>query len=181
MQQRGNEIRDNTRFIRMKPVGIVRNQSHEASWGTRYQTLTWQERASRMKEQSESISELIINPELDGILDGIDDFSHLMILYWSHLIPEEKRQVLKVHPLGSKDFPLVGTFATHSPARPNSILVTIVRLLERKGNTLKVTGLDALDGSPILDIKPYLPDQQGLKDVRMPDWMKKMHNKFKED
>jgi tRNA (Thr-GGU) A37 N-methylase len=103
-----------------------------------------------------------------------------MVLYWSHLIPEDRRLVMKVHPLGSPDFPLVGTYATHSPARPNSILVTVVRLLERQGNILQVSGLDALNGSPILDIKPYLPEQ-GLEDVRMPDWMYRMRERFKED
>ena len=167
--------------IQLKPVGVVRNQSREASWGDRYQALSWRERATGMRQQSQAVSELIINPGLEGILDGIDEFSHLMVLYWSHLIPEEKRRVLKVHPLGSKDFPLVGTFATHSPARPNSILVTVVRLVGREGNVLKVTGLDALNGSPVLDIKPYLPDRQDLKDVRMPAWMKKMHDRFSED
>jgi tRNA-Thr(GGU) m(6)t(6)A37 methyltransferase TsaA len=132
-----------------------------------------------MREQSQAASELIINPELEAMLDGIDEFSHLMVLYWSHLIPEKRRLVMKVHPLGSQDFPLVGTFATHSPARPNSILVTVVCFLERKGNILKVTGLDALNGSPILDIKPYLPDEQDPKDIRMPDWMKKMRDGFR--
>jgi tRNA-Thr(GGU) m(6)t(6)A37 methyltransferase TsaA len=134
-----------------------------------------------MREQSRAVSELIIYPEFEGMLDGIDGFSHLMVLYWSHLIPEKRRRTMKVHPLGSQEFPLVGTFATHSPARPNSILVTVVHLLEHKGNILKVTGLDALNGSPILDIKPYLPDRQNLKDVRMPDWMRKMHDMFQED
>ncbi len=167
-------------LIQLKPVGVVRNNSHEASWDKIYQDMTWQERAARMKAQSQSVSELIIAPELEGILDGIDEFSHLMVIYWPHLIPEEKRWVLKTYPLGSKDFPLVGTFATHSPARPNSILVTVVRLLGHFGNILKVTDLDALDGSPILDIKPYIPYHQTIKDVNMPDWMRKMHNNFKQ-
>ena len=181
MEKSDNKAKETFEFIQLKPVGTVKNQSREASWGAELQALTWQERATRMRQQSEVVSELIINPDLEGILDGIDEFSHLMVLYWSHLIPEERRMVMKVHPLGSNDFPLVGTFATHSPARPNSILITVVRLLERKGNNLKVTGLDALNGSPILDIKPYLPYQQKLKDVRMPDWMKKMHDRFSED
>jgi len=165
-------------IIKLRPVGVVKNQFQEASRGDKYQALTWQDRATRMKAQSQSISELIIDPDLKGILDGIDDFSHLMVLYWSHLIPEGKRRVMKVHPLGSKAFPLVGIFATHSPARPNSILVTVVHLISREGNIIKVTGLDALNGSPILDIKPYIPDHHELEDVRMPDWMKKMHEVF---
>jgi tRNA-Thr(GGU) m(6)t(6)A37 methyltransferase TsaA len=175
-----NERKENGGLIQLKPIGIVKNQSREASWGTELQALTRRERAARMRTQSRAVSELIINPELEDMLDGIDEFSHLMVLYWSHLIPEKQRRVMKVHPLGSNDFPLVGTFATHSPARPNSILVTVVRLLERKGNILRVTGLDALNDSPILDIKPYLPERD-LKDVIMPDWMKKMRDMFKED
>jgi tRNA-Thr(GGU) m(6)t(6)A37 methyltransferase TsaA len=174
----GNEVEESCAMIQLKPVGIVRNQSQEASWGERYQALSWPERAEKMRLQSQSVSQLIINPELVEILDGIDEFSHLMVLYWPHLIPEDKRRVLKVHPLGSRDFPLVGTFATHSPARPNSILVTVVRLLSRKDNVLEVTGLDALNGSPLLDIKPYLPERQEMKDVRMPEWMKQMRASF---
>ena len=166
--------------IELKPVGFVKNQAHETNWGNNLADSTWQEKAARMKEQGQAISELVINPELDGILDGIEEFSHLMVLYWSHLIPENRRNVTRVHPMGSKDFPLVGTFATHSPARPNSILVTVVKLLERNGNVLKVTGLDAMDGSPILDIKTYMPDMWKQKDIRMPDWVKKMRQTFKE-
>jgi tRNA-Thr(GGU) m(6)t(6)A37 methyltransferase TsaA len=163
--------------IRLKPVGVVRNQFQQASWGGAFSSLNWQERAARVKAQRQTVSELIINADLDGILDGIDDFSHLMVLYWAHQIPAEKGSVTKVHPLGNKDFPLVGVFATHSPARPNGILTTVVQLMERKGNVLRVTGLDALDGSPILDIKPYIPYHQN-KDVRMPAWMKKIHEAF---
>jgi tRNA-Thr(GGU) m(6)t(6)A37 methyltransferase TsaA len=174
-----NKRKETGELIQLKPIGIVKNQSREASWGKELRTLTRQERASRMREQSRTVSELIINPEYEDMLDGVEEFSHLIVLYWSHLIPEKRRKTMKVHPLGSNDFPLVGTFATHSPARPNSILVTVVRLLERKGNILKVTGLDALNGSPILDIKPYLPERD-LEDVRMPDWMKKMREMFSE-
>jgi tRNA-Thr(GGU) m(6)t(6)A37 methyltransferase TsaA len=170
---------ESSELIQLKPVGIVKNQSREASWGKELQSISWRERAFRMKKQGRAVSELIIDPAFADMLDGIDEFSHLMVLYWSHLVPENRRRIMKVHPLGSKDFPLVGTFATHSPARPNGILVTVVRLLERKGNILRVSGLDALNDSPILDIKPYLPEPD-LKNVRMPEWMRKMREVFKE-
>ena len=176
-----HEAKETCEYIQLKPIGTIKNQSREASWGTELQALTWQERATRMKAQCQAVSELIIDPELTDMLDGIEKFSHLMVLYWSHLIPENRRRTMKVHPLGSKAFPLVGLFATHSPARPNSILVTTVHLLERQGNILKVTGLDALDGSPVLDIKPYLPDEQNRKDIIIPDWMKKIHDGFSDD
>ena len=172
---------DDLQMIQLRPVGVVRNKSQEASWDADNGALTWRKRAAMMKEQSQAVSELVIDTDLDGILDGIDDFSHLVVLYWAHLIPDERRSVTKVHPLGSNDFPLVGIFATHSPVRPNGILVTVVRLIGRDGNILRVTGLDALDGSPILDIKPYLPDNQDLEDVRMPEWMSKMREEFRHD
>jgi tRNA-Thr(GGU) m(6)t(6)A37 methyltransferase TsaA len=176
-----NEFAASRQPIQLQPVGVVRNQSQEASWGSALRTLDWRERAARMKAQNQTISELVINSDLEGILDGIDDFSHLIVLFWAHLVPDEKRSMTRVHPMGSDEFPLVGIFATRSPVRPNSILVTVVRLIGRDGNILKVSGLDALDGSPILDIKPYLPDPQDSENFKMPDWMSKMREVFKQD
>jgi tRNA-Thr(GGU) m(6)t(6)A37 methyltransferase TsaA len=179
-QSKNNNVSSDSHVIQLKPVGIIRNQSKDPSCGGILSKLNWRDRATRMKEQRESVSELTIDASLDGILDGIEDFSHIMVLYWAHLTPAERRSVTKVHPIGNKDFPLVGVFATHSPVRPNSILATVVRLIERRGNVLKVTGLDALDGSPILDIKPYQSYQEP-KDIRVPDWMKKIHDEFTDD
>jgi tRNA-Thr(GGU) m(6)t(6)A37 methyltransferase TsaA len=179
-QSRKSKAGPDSRIIQLKPVGVIRNQSKDPSWGGTLSRLDWQDRASRMREQSESVSELVIDAGLDGILDGIEDFSHIMVLYWAHLVPPERRSTMKVHPVGNRNFPLVGVFATHSPARPNSILVTTVRLIKRRGNVLKVAGLDALDGSPILDIKPYQPYHEP-EDIRVPDWMKTVHDEFTDD
>jgi tRNA-Thr(GGU) m(6)t(6)A37 methyltransferase TsaA len=167
--------------IQLKPVGVVRNQSKDPSWGGALGALDWRERAARMKEQGESVSELVIDSGLEGILDDIDDFSHIMVIYWAHLIPPERRSTRKVHPMGNKDFPLVGVFATGSPVRPNSILTTVVHLVGRKGNVLRVTGLDALDGSPILDIKPYSRGTVDADEIKVPDWMKDIHQTFTEE
>jgi tRNA (Thr-GGU) A37 N-methylase len=73
--------------------------------------------------------------------------------------------------MGRKDLPLVGVFSTCSPARPNPVLVIAVRLLERDGYTLRVQGLDAVDGSPVVDIKPYLPSYYAIEDAKLSDWM----------
>jgi len=181
MNQPGeSETSTDYQLIQLKPVGVVRNQSKEPSWGSDLSALTWQERAARMKEQQEFVSELVIDASLEGILDGVDDFSHLMVLYWAHLVPQERRSMTRVHPMGNKDFPLVGVFATRSPVRPNVILTTVVRLVERKENVLKVTGLDALHGSLILDIKSFYPNHPELKDFRTPDWMREIHGEFGE-
>jgi hypothetical protein len=83
--------------------------------------------------------------------------------------------------LCNKDFPLVGVFATGSPVCPNPILTTVARLLERRGNLLKVTGLDALDGSPILDIKPYFRDAPDADEIKVPDWVRDIHQTFAEE
>jgi tRNA-Thr(GGU) m(6)t(6)A37 methyltransferase TsaA len=178
-QYQKGEVNSDSPVIQLKPVGVISNRSQDPSWGGALSTLDWRDRAARMKEQQESASEIIIDDGLDGILDGIEDFSHIMVLYWAHLVPTERRSITRVHPMGNKDFPLTGVFATGSPVRPNPILTTIVRLLERRGNVLKVTGLDALDGSPVLDIKPYHPAQK-LNDFRVPDWMRKIHSEFSE-
>jgi len=70
--------------------------------------------------------------------------------------------------------PLVGVFSTCSPARPNPILVIAVRLLERRGMTLRVVGLDAVDGSPVIDIKPYLPPYYSVQDAKLSGWMNQL-------
>ena len=77
----------------------------------------------------------------------------------------------KVHPRGQQELPLVGRFATRSPTRPNPIGKTTVKLLERRGNILKVTGLDAIDGTPVIDIKPYIPGYDSVLDTRVPPWV----------
>jgi tRNA-Thr(GGU) m(6)t(6)A37 methyltransferase TsaA len=119
-----------------------------------------------------------INPKLSEILDGIEGFSHILVLYWPHLVPEKRRKLQKVHPMGRKDIPRQGIFATCSPARPNPVLVTAVRLLERNGNVLRVQGLEAVDGSPVVDIKPYNPRYYRVENPIVPEWMKKLQDEI---
>ena len=130
---------------------------------------------SRHQQVKQSISELEIDPDYEDLLDGIDAFSHILVLYWPHLLPEKERGLKKVHPMGRKDIPEQGIFATRSPARPNPVLVSSVQLLGRNKNTLRVQGLEALDGSPILDIKPVVRENDGIENPRFPDWIKKIH------
>jgi len=75
---------------------------------------------------------------------------------------------LKVHPRGRLDLPLVGLFATRSPYRPNPLGLKLVELIKRKDNVIKVRGLDAIDGTPVIDIKPYDPLDLAM-DARVPD------------
>jgi tRNA (adenine37-N6)-methyltransferase len=90
---------------------------------------------------------------LDG-LEGVEDFSHLYLLYGFHQAPQ--KNPLKVQPF--LDDHTHGVFATRYPCRPNPLGLSIVRLIERKGNLLFFNGADMLDGTPLLDIKPYIPE-----------------------
>ena len=109
-------------------------------------------------------------------LDGIDAFSHLIVLLYLHEATEEQRKTLKSRPrrflkygLSLEDLPLVGVFCLDSPHRPNPIGLSVVRLLEKKGSTLRVDGLDAFDSTPVLDIKPYTPDRC-RNQLQLPPW-----------
>ena len=159
----------------IKPVGYVRSELTTPSLKAKGEALELQKGLQKAAMEAKRIrtlvSELVINPELDGILDGLEDFSHALILYWPHLLPPNGRSLTKVHPMGQKEFPLVGVFSTCSPARPNPILVTTVCIIERTENILKVQGLEAVDGSPIIDIKPYTLTYCSAEDVKLSDWM----------
>jgi len=167
--------------MRLRPVGVVRSPLKEPSLVAESGDLEWRPRKAGIGDSREVISELVIDSSLAGILDGIEDFSHLLVLYWAHRVPPEGRSLLKAHPMGRKDLPLVGIFSTCSPARPNTICATVVRLMKRQENTLTVEGLDALDGSPIIDIKPYNPYYYATGDVKIAEWMERIHREFAED
>lgn len=84
---------------------------------------------------------------------GVEQQEYLWVLFWMHRLSPEGRHRLRAYPMGDQSRPQRGVFALHSPGRPNPIGMTRVRLLSREGNRLYVEGLDALDGSPIIDIK----------------------------
>ena len=166
--------------MQLRPVGVVKNGIKEPSLVAEAGDLEWRANLEKAREERNAISELVIEGDLAAILDGIEDFSHLLVLYWAHRVPREGRSLIKGHPIGRKDLPLVGIFATRSPARPNPICITTVPLLERKGNVLKVKGLDAVDGSPLLDIKPYNPNYDAAHEVKLAEWMTQIHREIAE-
>jgi len=118
------------------------------------------------------VSEICIDSELTEGLDGLEEFSHLVVIYWMHLAADKDKMAIKVQPRGRHNLPPVGVFASRSPYRPNPLGKSTVKLLERRGNILKVTGLDALDGTPVLDIKPYIPDYDSVSKATAPPWTK---------
>jgi tRNA-Thr(GGU) m(6)t(6)A37 methyltransferase TsaA len=120
-----------------------------------------------------AISQIKLNIELVNGLSGIKDFSHLFVLYHLNQITDEQRKTLKVYPRGRTDLPLTGVFATRTMMRPNPIALTLVELLKVEGNVLTVKGLDAYDGTPVLDIKPY-DAWDCVENSKVPEWWKKL-------
>ena len=122
------------------------------------------------------VSQIILNDELVQALEGLSEFSHLFVIFFMSQVPENKRMILKVHPRGRMDMPLLGVFATRTNMRPNPIGLTLVELLKVEGKTLTVHGLDAFNGTPILDIKPFDPWDM-VEKARVPDWWIKLNEK----
>jgi len=158
--------------LSIKPIGFVKNEIKQTSF---QQNMEDSERKRqnqiKYKQIKQTISDLIIDPSYEDMLDGVEKFSHIVVIYWPHLLTDEQRTLRKVHPMGRKDLPIQGIFATRSPARPNSILISTVALLERRRNILQVKGLEALDGSPILDIKTYIQISDQVTNPVFPEWV----------
>ena len=141
--------------ITLKAIGVVRNginQPPKHGW-------------------EEVISDIVIDSSLTEALDNLEEFSHIIVLYWMHQVTTQGQVPTKVHPMGKQELPLVGLFATRAPYRPNPIGKATVRLLQRQGNILKVKGLDAIDGTPIVDIKPYIPGYDSVTNAKVPSWI----------
>jgi tRNA-Thr(GGU) m(6)t(6)A37 methyltransferase TsaA len=107
----------------------------------------------------------------DDVLAGLDDFSHVDVVYLFDQVDEATVNLGARHPRGNEDWPLVGIFAQRAKARPNRLGVTTCELVGVEGLTLTVRGLDAIDGTPVLDIKPHVVEFQARGEVRQPAWI----------
>jgi tRNA-Thr(GGU) m(6)t(6)A37 methyltransferase TsaA len=112
------------------------------------------------------VSKIEILKKFEKCLLGIDDYSHLMVLFWMHETPavEGKRMTLRLW-----NDTIIGVFAIRRRTRPNPIGLAVVELIKRKANVLEVRGLDALDGTPVIDIKSY-DFQDRPESIRVPKW-----------
>ena len=117
------------------------------------------------------VSEIVIDDSLKEGLDGLEDYSHVIVIFWLHRSLEPDRMALKVHPRRKTDREPVGLFASRSPYRPNPLGLKVARLLWRRDNVLSVQGLDAIDGTPVLDIKPFIPGYDSPAGATAPQWM----------
>jgi tRNA-Thr(GGU) m(6)t(6)A37 methyltransferase TsaA len=153
------EERDPTR-VDMKPIGLVRRTSADED----------------VKDKG-IVSRVVLDEDLGPALDGIAEFSHVFVIYWLHQVVHAEEPVLH-HPGRLGQAQPVGILATRAPIHPNPIGLTLVEIVRREGNTLWVKGLDAHDGTPVLDIKPYPDWERGrlivVTDFRIPEWLRRI-------
>jgi tRNA-Thr(GGU) m(6)t(6)A37 methyltransferase TsaA len=133
------------------------------------------------KGYEDKVSEIVLDAKFSEALDGIEENSHVIVLFWLNKIDDEGRSIKKLHPKGREDLPLVGVLATRSPRRPNPIGLRAVKLEKREGNVLEVMGLDAFNGSPVLDIKPYSLKHDRIEDPIGPPWRKHINSVRQEE
>ena len=148
--------------IQMNPIGFVQREKPDED----------------VKDRR-IISRVVLDAKFSDGLSGVDEFSHIYIIFWLNKVEQADIGTLERHVFGDPKLPLVGIFATRSPTRSNPIGQTLVELIRRQDNTLWVRGLDAYDGTPVLDIKPYPDWERGqwivVKDFRAPDWLRNIN------
>lgn len=140
--------------IVMNAIGTVHNQVTEpvdADWG-------------------KVVSELHIHADYVPGLQGLSDWSHVVVIYSMHATQFDAAKHLVRRPRDREDMPELGIFAQRARHRPNLIGITAVKLLTVERNIIRVRGLDAIDGTPILDIKPYAPVYDGVSEPLVPGW-----------
>ncbi len=142
----------------LEPIGHVRNEVHDV----------------RFKSWKDLVSRLVIRDRYAEALEGLEEFSHVFVISRLHL---PGKVLLRRHPRDRQDLPEIGVFATRSQLRPNRLGLHLVQLLGREEHELIVMGLDAVDSTPLIDIKPYIPQQDAITNARVPEWVKKLHER----
>ncbi|MEO8393597.1 MAG: tRNA (N6-threonylcarbamoyladenosine(37)-N6)-methyltransferase TrmO [Chloroflexota bacterium] len=120
------------------------------------------------------ISEIELKPEFTDGLRQLASFSHALIVFFMHQSSFKAETDLVRRPRGRADMPEAGIFAQRAKHRPNPIGITAVEIVAIEGNILRVRGLDAIDGSPVLDIKPYVPAFDRRDEAIIPEWMDRL-------
>jgi tRNA-Thr(GGU) m(6)t(6)A37 methyltransferase TsaA len=158
-----------TERIVLMPVGVVHTKTSD----------------NQIKEEHRDVEAVLeIFPEFEEALEGLDGYSHLLLLSYFHKLRPDQIGPLKVKPKRAtrrgcfrlEELPTLGVFTLDSPTRPNPIGLTLVRLLKRQGRRLFVEGIDLFDGTPIVDIKPYQSDYQ-TNEYTVPEWYIKLMDK----
>lgn len=156
------QIKSNGMEIVMHPIARVANsrkQVTDDNWG-------------------QVVSEIILENDVPvEVLENIELFSHLEIIYHFDQVPQE-RIVYSGHPRENKAYPLMGILAQRKKDRPNRIGLCTVKLLAHEGRAITVEGLDAVDGTPVLDIKPVFREFEPNGEIRQPEWVADLMKKY---
>lgn len=153
-------------MITLQPIGTVRSPRkavEDDRWGA-------------------VISEIVIGELLgEESLIGIEAFSHAEVIFHFHQVDESKIVSGARHPRNNPAWPRVGILAQRGKNRPNRLGLTTVRIVERVGNVLRVAGLDAIDGTPVLDIKPVMREFLPREEVTQPEWATELMANYWDD
>ncbi|HEV8325697.1 MAG TPA: tRNA (N6-threonylcarbamoyladenosine(37)-N6)-methyltransferase TrmO [Myxococcota bacterium] len=141
----------------MEPIGVVRSTRKEPTDDQ------WSAERAEIEIDAQRFS--------DEALLGLDAFSHVQVLYLMHAVEEGDVEMRARHPRNRADWPKVGIFAQRAKRRPNRIGLSCCRLLGTSGLCLRVEGLDAIDGTPVLDIKPWVREFGPRGETTQPPWM----------
>ncbi|MBW1851740.1 MAG: tRNA (N6-threonylcarbamoyladenosine(37)-N6)-methyltransferase TrmO [Deltaproteobacteria bacterium] len=126
-----------------------------------------------IRKQGKSVAVEIYEEYKDGLL-GLDQFSHVIMCFWFHKHDSpEQRNILRVHPRGNKANPLTGVFATRSPQRPNLFGISTCKILAIDGNIIYIDQTDAFNGSPVIDLKPYIATMDSIPNATAPEWVQR--------
>jgi len=140
--------------IRLEPIGYVANGEPDVA----------------RQDWSRVRSEVRLHEGLGAALVGLRDYSHVIVLGWLDRIPDELRARLQAYPAGDERLPLQGALALRGGARPNPISFTVCQLRGIEGDTLLLEGLDLVDGTPVLDVKPYIAYYDAVPKAKLPKW-----------
>ena len=147
----------NTTWYRVQPIGFVRRPGAEVPDSEAF-----------YDPQIEIALDIL--PRWEAALAGIEDYSHLLVIFWLDQV-KRARAPRVFAPEGRAELPEVGLFATRTPRRPNPLGISTPRLSRRDGPTLWVSGIDAWPGTPIIDVKGYAPRDDLHPDATVPDWL----------
>lgn len=116
-------------------------------------------------------TQIVLDKKYQAGLLGLGQWSHVQVIWWfDKSDTPEKRAILQVHPRGNKNNPLTGVFACRAPVRPNLIALSLCKIVSVEANAIEVEKIDADDGTPVLDLKPYAPGQDSASGVKAPEW-----------
>ncbi|HOA51363.1 MAG: tRNA (N6-threonylcarbamoyladenosine(37)-N6)-methyltransferase TrmO [Thermogutta sp.] len=125
-------------------------------------------------EKTDGRCRIVLDEKYKPGLLGLEQWSHVQVLWWfDKNDTPQKRAIVQVHPRGDKNNPLTGVFACRAPVRPNLIGLTLCKILRVQDNVVEIDDIDAFDGTPVLDLKPYAKGEDTADEVRVPEWAKR--------